>query len=70
MCIKKGEKFPNSRKVCNQTFDTHLGIACKFQEENNEVDYIDLLEEILELDYKNLLTSQSSQVVMFKVQWS
>jgi len=51
-----------------QTCDS--GIACKFQEENSEVDYIGLLEKILELDYMNLLIVQNSKVVTFKVQWS
>jgi hypothetical protein len=53
-----------------QRHNCDLGIACKLQEENDELDYIDLLEEILELDYRNLLIVQSSQVVTFKVQWS
>jgi hypothetical protein len=32
------------------------------------VDYIGLLEEILEMDYRNL-KDQSSKLVVFKVQW-
>jgi hypothetical protein len=53
-----------------QRHNCDSGIACKFQEEDGELDYIDLLEDILELDYRKLLIVQSSQVVMFKVQWS
>ncbi len=44
------------------------GITCRFQEGGNDVDYIGLLEEILEMDYRNL-KDQSSKLVVFKVQW-
>lgn len=44
------------------------GITCRFQEGNNDVDHIGLLDEIIKMDYWNL-KDQSWKLVVFKVQW-
>ncbi len=48
------------------SYSCNSRIAYKLQKGGNDVDYIGLLEEILEMNYRNL-KDQSSKLVVFKV---